>query len=197
MYKILLILLTVAFFTACRHEGPGAAKDKANAAEPGWADIGMNYAMAAQKLLGQNLTEAIQSKGLPGALEFCNVQAIPLTDSVSRQYNAVIRRVSDKPRNPGNQANAEELQHIARYKQQLAAGEKPEPVVLHRNGIAQFYYPITTNGLCLQCHGPHDSLQAELLQKLTVLYPDDKATGYSLNEVRGIWSIAFRPEAEK
>lgn len=43
---------------------------------------------------------AIQQKGTIAALDFCNVQAIPLTNSMSTHYNAVIKRVSDRNRNP-------------------------------------------------------------------------------------------------
>jgi hypothetical protein len=154
-------------------------------------EIGLTYALETKKVLGKYLMGAIQSKGTLHALEFCNTKAISLTDSMSLVYNASIRRVSDKPRNPGNQANPGELKQIETFKKQIAEGKEPTPVVLKKAGIAHFYYPITTNSMCLQCHGKKDKLQPELVQKITTLYPEDKATGYSENEVRGIWSISF------
>jgi hypothetical protein len=65
-------------------------------------------------------------------------------------------------------------------------------VVLEKAGIAQFYYPIVTNTMCLQCHGKKDALQPELLRKLANLYPADQAVGYAENEVRGIWSVRMK-----
>ncbi len=155
-------------------------------------DIGLEYALETKKILGKNLMEAIQSKGALHALEFCNIKAIPLTDSMSRRYHAEIRRVSDKYRNPANRANVEEMEYIARFKKQVAAGEEPAPVLLERYGIAQFYYPIVTNTMCLQCHGKPSDILPEVRRKIATLYPGDLATGYAENEVRGIWSIRFK-----
>ncbi len=173
-----------------RQSGKKVAPDAG--AEKSLKDIGLEYALETKKVLGKNLMEAIQSKGALYAMEFCNIQAIPLTDSMSRQYNADIRRVSGRNRNPSNKANAEELDYIARFQKQVAAGEEPMPVLLERNGIAQFYYPIITNTMCLQCHGKPTDIQPEVRQKIATLYPGDLATGYSENEVRGIWSIRFK-----
>ncbi len=155
-------------------------------------ELGLEYALGTKEVLGKNLMGALQSKGALHALEFCNTRALPLTDSMSRHYGADIRRVSDQPRNPDNRANAEELEYIAQFKKQIAAGEEPRPVVLEKAGIAQFYYPIVTNTMCLQCHGKKDALQPELLRKLANLYPADQAVGYAENEVRGIWSVRMK-----
>lgn len=156
------------------------------------SDIGLEYALETKKVLGKNLMQAIQSQGPLHALEFCNTRAIPLTDSMAQHYATSIRRVSDKPRNPDNEANAEELKYIELFKKQVAAGQDPLPVVLERQGIAQFYYPIVTNSMCLQCHGKSTDLKPEVAQKIRSLYPADKATGYSENEVRGIWSVGLK-----
>lgn len=160
--------------------------------EQKYAAIGLAYAMETQAELGKNLKKAIQEKGIVGAISFCNIQAMPLTDSVSVMNNAIIKRVSDKVRNPKNQANEEELAYIADFKEQLASGEDVRPIVKVKGDEVDFYYPITTNALCLQCHGkPNEQVQPETLATLKSLYPNDKAIGYGANEVRGIWSINF------
>lgn len=190
-YFFLLLIIALSFY-GCQHQ-PSA--DQAAAAHPGkkqMESIGLEYALETQKVLGKNLMQAIQSQGALHALEFCNIRAIPLTDSMAQHYATSIRRVSDKPRNPDNQANAEELKYIEQFKKQVAAGQYPLPVVLERQGIAQFYYPIVTNSMCLQCHGKSTELKPEVAQKIRSLYPADKATGYSENEVRGIWSVGLK-----
>ena len=156
-----------------------------------FAEIGLEYALSTKKLLGKNLMGAIQKKGTLEALAFCNVQAMPLTDSMAVKYNASIKRVSDKNRNPKNKANAEELTYIQHFKNQIANKIEPKPIVLERGDKVQFYYPIPTNTMCLQCHGKSNEIKPEVLKKIKVLYPNDIATGYSENEVRGIWSITF------
>ena len=156
-----------------------------------YADIGLEYALETKKLLGKNLMGTIQKKGTIEALEFCNIQAMPLTDSMSVHFNAAIKRVSDKNRNPSNKANAEELNYIAQFKKQMAANETIAPVTLEKGNKIQFYYPIETNTMCLQCHGTPEKIKPEVSIQTLKLYPKDLAIGYGENEVRGIWSITF------
>lgn len=157
--------------------------------EKTFADIGLEYALGTKKILGKNLMEAIQKKGTLEALSFCNIQAIPLTVSMSTKFNASIKRVSDKNRNPNNKANTEELKYIAQFKKELVAKKEIKPVVIEKENKVQFYYPIETNTMCLQCHGKQ--IKPEVSKQIMKLYPKDLAIGYSENEVRGIWSITF------
>lgn len=157
------------------------------------ADRGQEYALNTKKELGKNLMGTIQKKGTLEAVTFCNKQAYPITDSMAVAQNATIRRVSDKPRNPENQANAKELGIIERFKKAIARNEKYQPVTEIENGTVKFYAPITTNSMCLQCHGsPEKDIEPKVLTALTNLYPEDKAIGYDVNEVRGIWSITYK-----
>lgn len=156
------------------------------------ADIGLEYALATKKVLGKNLMGKIQKEGTLEALKFCNEKAYHLTDSMATKFNATIKRVSDKPRNPKNKANKKEIEIINQYKNSVSANESIEPVVEESNGKTQFYYPIITNSMCLQCHGKsNDQIKPSVLNELANLYPQDKAKGYSENQVRGIWSITF------
>lgn len=155
-------------------------------------EMGMKFAQETQKVLGKNLMGTIQNKGVDEAVAFCNERAYPLTDSMSINFNARIKRVSDKPRNPENAANTSELAYIETFKKEVAAGGFIEPILKEENGKVYFYYPIVTNSMCLNCHGtPGKTIQTDVVQHLSRLYPDDKATGYDVNEVRGIWSIVF------
>ena len=160
-----------------------------------YAVTGLAYAMEAKAELGRNLQKAIQEKGTIGAIQFCYIEATKLTDSVSMMKNAIIKRVSDKARNLENKANDEELGYISNFKKVLASGEDVKPVVKINNDEVNFYYPIITNMLCLQCHGkPDKQVLPETLATLKSLYPEDKAIGYGDKEVRGIWSINFNTD---
>jgi hypothetical protein len=152
-------------------------------------EIGLEYALSTKKVLGNNLMGAIQKKGTLAALEFCNLKAIALTDSIATKHNATIKRVSDRNRNPNNKANAEELKYIAQFKIDMAAKKEIKPVVLEKGAKIQFYYPIETNTICLQCHGKQ--IKPNVLNQILKLYPNDLAVGYNESEVRGIWSITF------
>ena len=160
-----------------------------NAQENTLAKTGMEIAQATQQQLGKNLKKALKEGGPMHALEFCNVQAIPLTAQMEKEHNAEIKRVSDKNRNPDNAANKEEKYYITHFKHAIRNGREPAPVVIPKEGKNKFYYPIVTNKMCLQCHGKPEEMKPAVLQKIKELYPEDKALGYSENEVRGIWSI--------
>jgi nitrate reductase cytochrome c-type subunit len=157
-----------------------------------YAAIGLEYATAAKELLGKNLLGAIQSKGTAYALEFCNVQAMPLTDSIARVHQAEIRRVSDKNRNPKNAATREEVVILKNFQADIDAGREPQPVLKQASGKVHFYYPIVTNSMCLSCHGTEKDIAPAVAKRIIEFYPMDKATGYAENQVRGIWSITFK-----
>lgn len=160
--------------------------------ELSYVDIGMKYALSTKSQLGKNLMKAIQSKGTEAAISFCNTRAIQLTDSMAVVNNAKIKRVSDKTRNPNNEANEKELAYISIFKSQLSKKEMLKPLVEESIDKVYFYMPIKTNAMCLQCHGTVEKeLKLSTYDKLKVLYPNDQAIGYSENEIRGIWSIEF------
>ena len=138
-----------------------------------------------KKNLVTNLTQKISEKGAENALEFCNVNAIPLTKQLEDQHNVMIKRVSDKNRNPDNVANETERKYIDFFKEQLVLKQKLE--AKFDNGV--FYAPITTNNMCLQCHGSEKDIKPETLAKIKSLYPHDKAIGYQENELRGLMVI--------
>lgn len=169
-----------------KKENPNATVDSKDDAE-----IGLNIALSTKKVLGQNLMSAMQNEGPHYALEFCNVKAIPLTDSMSMIHNASIQRVSDRNRNPNNKASEKETEYIRSFQKLIDENKDVEPIIINENNTSTFYYPIVTNDMCLKCHGtPEKSLSDKIRQ----LYPEDLATGYSENQVRGIWKIIFNHE---
>ena len=149
---------------------------------------GKDIALSTKAALGSNLLSVLNDKGAAGAVDFCNTRALPTTDSLALVHNVSIKRVSDKARNPLNQASELELEYIAEVKEMLSNGKKPKPRFNETDKTA--YYPILTNEMCIQCHGKKTDLLPETLKVLAVKYPNDKATGYSTNELRGIWVIS-------
>ncbi len=141
MKKIVIIALMIGAFVSC-----GKKEKKQN--QKTSAEIGMSYALGTKKVLGKNLMGTIQKKGTIEALKFCNHNAYPLTDSMAVKFKATIKRVSDKPRNSKNLANAKGLEIIENYKKILSNKGKIKPVVEEKDGVVQFYAPIKTNGMC-------------------------------------------------
>src|SRR5690606_28580791 len=55
---------------------------------------------------------------------------------------------------------------------------------------------IINNPVCLNCHGNISAeVPANVSALLSELYPSDKATGYKINDLRGMWSIRI-PQKE-
>lgn len=161
--------------------------------EGDFSEMGLHFAMTTKGQLGKNLMGTIKKEGTLKALEFCNLRAYPLTDSMAVLHQASIKRVSDKARNQNNAANQDELKHIETFKNMLAKGEEMKPILEESDHVVSFYYPILTNKMCMQCHGDKkNDLKAEVLASIEKLYPEDKATGYLPNQIRGIWAIKMK-----
>lgn len=153
---------------------------------------GKNIATATGTVLMNNLLTAINEDDTAGALRFCNAKAIALTDSMGTTLQAKVRRVSDKNRNPKNEANELELAYIDLAKSQINSNGGAKPQLLEDGDKMLAYYPIMINGMCLQCHGSKNTDIAEkTLKEINIRYPNDKATGYVSGDLRGIWVITM------
>lgn len=161
-----------------------------NTGDLDYLELGRSIANQTKAELGKNLMAAVKKDGPAKAVDFCSTRAIPLTDSMSVLLNAKVKRVSDKARNPKNQANDVELAFIEELKAAIAKGEKVSPKVTEVNGKMLGYYPIETNDMCLKCHGtPNKTINPATLKAIKNKYPNDKATGYNSNEIRGIFVV--------
>lgn len=150
---------------------------------------GMDMALKTKKVLGKNLMGQINKNGTSQALTFCSEKAYPIIDSMSTELGAKIKRVTDLPRNPKNEASGDELKYILAMKNNIVKGEKPKPAMKEENGKMIGFYPIMTNQMCLQCHGSEKEIKPDTWSKIKSIFPNDKAVGYSANQLRGIWVV--------
>lgn len=160
---------------------------------------GRRIAAEAFTVLSSELRRALETGGFTNAIRLCSVKALPLTKLVGDTNQVRLRRVSHRARNPANQADSEELRIIECYQQMLAEGVRNlAPIVVHPStNRVTFYAPIVLNlPLCLACHGePGSTLLPQAAELLPRLYPEDRATGFRLGDLRGLWRIDFKPEA--
>ena len=139
--------------------------------------------------LREELVGAMQSGGPINALEVCNIEAMPITAGVAEERHADVSRVSLKNRNPDNVPNDWQRLVLEDFDKRAASGEAIDTMAsvefVESDNATQlrFMKAVPTGGPCLACHG--QELDAGLQARITELYPDDKATGYSLGEVRG------------
>jgi len=107
-----------------------------------------------------------------------------------------VRRISEKYRNPADAPDAGEHTVLERWAKAQGAGAlKPTEEygeVITENGQRYYRYmrPIFIAGpMCLQCHGAPDKLAPGVREALQALYPDDRATGYAVGDLRGAISV--------
>lgn len=168
------------------------------AEQTAYLDQGKAIAGATFAALSARLQVAIQEGGVPNAISYCNLQAYPLVDSLSAVHQAQIRRTSLQERNPKNAPTAVEKPVLEAYASQAAAGDELGPLVVQlEDGNVAFYAPIKVNAFCLQCHGKiGETLSEENYAVIKENYPSDRATGYTDGDLRGMWSIQFRPNSK-
>jgi len=142
------------------------------------------------------LNAQIAQGGPASAVAVCNEKAPQMAKSASEQTGWAIRRVSLRNRNPKAVPDAWELAALKDFDQRTAAGEKPATlekfgVVDTANGGKEYRYmkALPTQQVCLACHGAADAIAPEIAGRIHTLYPADKATGYSVGDIRGAITI--------
>ncbi len=144
-------------------------------------------------VLKGNLMRAMGEGGPASAVEFCNVNATSLTATLSDTFGLEVKRTTDRIRNPTNAPSDLEKRVIDAYHAEKSKGLALGPkLVLDEMGRKVFFAPIFTAGPCLVCHGNEANMDTDLRERLAELYPNDQAKGYSIDELRGIWSITFK-----
>lgn len=137
--------------------------------------------------LGSKLKHEIGTNGLIAAAAFCNEQAYTLTEEINlHQVEGVsVKRVSLKERNPANMPSADE-KIVLELLQSLVGKKEFPPYIIEKEGqVYKYYKPLVIKqDVCLKCHGDV-SKNPELSTFLKEHYPEDKAIGYKMNDLRG------------
>jgi uncharacterized protein DUF3365 len=146
--------------------------------------------------LGAELKRSLGEGGPENAIGVCKDLAPSIASEISRQRGWKVSRVSLKVRDPLlGLPDAWEQKVLADFDKRVAAGEKPETlehaeVVTEPEGkFLRYMKAIPTQELCLGCHGSPDKMAEGLKKKLSDAYPHDQATGYSVGQVRGAFTV--------
>lgn len=145
--------------------------------------------------LTRNLANSIKENGVPGSIQYCNINAYPITDSISQQFGVHIKRSSHKLRNPKNRPDSLELAIIESYlaEQQQGKPLKAKLVKLEQQPV-RYFSPIVLAQACTRCHGKMGSeIDPDNYDVIKSLYPEDSAINFTRGELRGIWSVSFKP----
>lgn len=140
--------------------------------------------------LTATLKQGIKAEGHAASVKLCNLQAPVITKASSAEGGATdwtVSRTSLKLRNPTNAPDDWVEQVMKDFEQRKANGE-PVKTIAHtevRDGKFYLVKAIPTKAGCLACHGAN--VVEDVKAKLAGLYPDDKATGFNVGDIRGVF----------
>lgn len=141
------------------------------------------------------LETAIKSGGPVEAVAVCKERAPAIAADLSARSGWDITRVSLRVRNPQAGApDAWEQEVLTRFDVRKASGEPVDTLmvaeVVEQDGSKQFRYmkAIPTAEVCLACHGT--DVTPEVAAALEQAYPEDRARGYAVGDIRGAFSLA-------
>lgn len=143
--------------------------------------------------LKAELVKGMSAGGPVAAIEICHTAASKISQDISTQYGWKVTRTSLKVRNPKNTPDAWENKVLEGFEQRLSQGESAqslefsEIITSDEQAVYRYMKAIPTTAVCLACHG--ETLGAQIVEKLAVLYPEDKARGFKINDIRGAFSI--------
>ncbi|MDD5051500.1 MAG: DUF3365 domain-containing protein [Sulfuricurvum sp.] len=143
--------------------------------------------------LGSELKTQMQANGPIAALNFCSQNALNLTEQVAKDSGISLKRISLQNRNPVNAATQEEKILLDQWQKMIKNGETLPVYTLIKltNNHNVYYKPIVINNeACLKCHGDI-AANSPLGNAIKQSYPEDKATGYKMGDLRGMIAVSF------
>lgn len=120
------------------------------------------------------------------AIAACQLQAPEIARALSRD-GVRLGRTSHRLRNPANAA-PDWVQPILEDYLESSSNRAPKTVPLP-NGRAGYVEPILLQPLCVTCHG--DALAPDVASRIEALYPEDRARGFQVGDLRGVFWIEF------
>jgi len=143
--------------------------------------------------LKASLVSGMKSGGPITAINVCNQVAPTIAAELSQKYGFEIARTSLKVRNASNAADQWEIDRLHQFEARKAQGENIKTLFVSEqlshtgNNEMRLMKAIPTEKACLSCHGTN--IKPDIQQRLTKLYPNDAATGFTLGDIRGAFTI--------
>ena len=143
------------------------------------------------------LGKSMKSGGPVATIEVCSKTAPDIAKALSEKHGMTVARTSLKTRNSTNAPDAWEEKVLNKFAERRAAGESPKDMaffeIIEEGGKKNFRFmkaigmPPLAKMPCLKCHG--ENIDPKITAKLDELYPEDKARGYKVGQIRGAFTI--------
>lgn len=194
--------LLLSFIWACSSDTSGTEGDIPKEAQMNSeTQFFMNKGQEVVSKLGTTLLSRLnhryeQTQSVPRTVSYCKVVAYNLVDTMGSSLALEARRVSQKVRNLKDEPTDAERDILRQYESDNRNDRPTEPMIkeIDPNTIA-YYQPITMGAFCLKCHGKvGEDISEEDYAYIKSEYPNDRAVGYEVGDLRGMWSVKFRKD---
>jgi hypothetical protein len=169
---------------------------------PALADDMAQYQEESRKIIKEFATQLsgemqkeMKASGPVGTIKVCRDVAPAIASEVSRKNGWNVGRKSLKTRNAAlGMPDAWEQKVLADFEKRMekenpASMEFAEVVAEPQGKFYRYMKAIPVQDLCLKCHGTDETIPQNVKDALKAEYPHDKATGYTLGQIRGGFSI--------
>jgi len=187
-FTLLVLLLTAILATPVG----GQKKERHLTFDQGLGEAKKISVQLVDEVRGLLLRE-IEKGGFPSAVRVCSEIAQEMTQKFAAETGHHARRVSLRYRNPKNapddyeRTKLEEFDRLNREKK--LSNEYFEVVKEEGKEYLRYFRPLITAPLCITCHGPEENIPSEVKSILSKKYPEDRATGFLVGDLRGAISV--------
>lgn len=137
----------------------------------------------------RTLLEISETGDFAKAAEVCSEIAQKLTKEYAEEKKVEIRRVTLKTRNPLNKPDEFEETHLRFFEERASMKEEniEHYEITEEKGrkFLRYMKPVFIQEMCLKCHGNQSNIPSEVKKILSKRYPQDKAIGYKVGDIRG------------
>ena len=143
----------------------------------------------------QTQLKANLKKGGPlQAANFCSRKAQAITHEINVSFakETTVHRTSLHYRNSENSPKSDEREVLEAMQKDFDAGKTLPNLIVKKiyDDTYKVYKPIYINkGVCLKCHGDISTLDKNAYSAIKENYPQDKATGYKMGDLRGAFVV--------
>lgn len=195
--NILSCVVVMALMLASCGTEETATPDQAPPEVKSMAATEQLFTKAAEELVGQysralgtELMSMLNNYGPAQAINFCNQEAQGIAASHSAE-GWQVKRVSRKWRNILDRPDTAEITILEMFDSPTIKDD----YLFNWSGpdsarVFHYYKRIRVSELCLQCHGDLQTFDLDLYKRVKVKYPYDKATGYKVGDLRGMFSVS-------
>ncbi len=173
MYRLLSLIVLLALIP-----DPGRAQEPVRS-------TGARLLEPFKRDLQQALLDGLAS-GPEEAVAACRIAAPEIARSLS-SAGVRVGRASQRLRNRANAAPPWVEPVLEAYARDSALREAR--TVALEDGRSGYVEPIIVQPLCLACHGT--DLAPAVAERIAALYPNDRAIGYAVGDLRGVFWVEF------